>query len=62
MRALSSLCQPSDSYGPMLSSSILAKLPIETKKRMAREHCNSKWSVNDVMAGLLKEIQILEMC
>jgi len=62
MRDLSTLGQPSDSYGSMLSTSILAKLPIEAKKHMARERCNSEWSFNDVMAGLLKEIQILEMC
>ena len=40
----------------------LANLPIETKKHMTRKQCNLEWSVNDVMAGLLEEIQILEMC
>jgi len=61
MRALLSLGKSSDSYGSLLTSSILAKLPTETKKHMAREHCNSEWSIVDVMAGMLKEIQILEM-
>ena len=61
MRALSSLGKFSDSYGSLLTSSILAKLPIETKKHMAREHCNLEWSIDDVLAGILKEIQILEM-
>ena len=28
---------------------------------MAREHCNLEWTVNDDMASMLKEIQILEM-
>jgi len=28
---------------------------------MAREHCNSDWSIADVMASMLKEIQIFEM-
>ena len=61
MRALSSLGKSSDSYGSLLTSSILAKLPIETKKHMAREHCNLEWTMNDVMASMLKEIQVLEM-
>ena len=58
MRALSSLGKSSDS---LLASSILAKLPIATKKHMAREHCNLEWNIDDVLAGILKEIQILEM-
>ena len=61
MRALSSLGKSSDSYGSLLTSSILAKLPIETKKHMAREHGNIEWNIDDVLAGTLKEIQILEM-
>ena len=55
MRALSSLGKSSDSYGSLLTSSILAKLPIETKKHMACEHCNLEWNIDDVLAGILKE-------
>jgi len=28
---------------------------------MAHEHCNSEWSIDDVMADMLKEIQIFEI-
>jgi len=61
MRALSSLGKASDTYGSLLTSFILSKLPIEVKKHVAREHCNSEWSIDDVMASMLKEIQIFEM-
>ena len=61
MRALLSLGKSSDTYGSLLTSSILSKLPIETKTHMAREHCNSEWSIDDVMASMLKEIQIFKM-
>jgi len=61
MRALSSLGKSSDMYGSLLISSILSKLSTETKKHMAWEYCNLKWSINDVMASMLKEIQIFEM-
>ena len=59
--ALSSLGQTSDTYGSLLTTSILNKLPVEVKKHMAHEHCNSEWSIDDVMASILKEIQIFEM-
>ena len=58
MRALSSLGKSSDSYGSLLTSLILSKLPVETKKHMAWEHCNLEWSIDDVMASMLKEIQM----
>ena len=61
MRALSALGRSSDSYGPLLTSSILSKLPTEVKKHMAREHPNSEWTIEEILAGMLKEIQIFEM-
>ena len=61
MRALSSLGRSSESYGPLLTSSILSKLPTEIKKHMARERPNSEWTIEEVLTGMLKEIQIFEM-
>ena len=61
MRALTSLGKASDSYGAMLAPSVLSKLPAETKKYMAHDHHDSEWSIKDIMSGLLKEIQILDM-
>ena len=61
MRALSPLGKSSESYSCLLTSSILSKLPSITKRHIARENCNSKWTVTEVMAGILNEIQIFEM-
>ena len=61
MRALSSLGRSSESYGPLLTTSVLNKLPPEIKKQMARDYHDSECSIEDDMSGLFKEIQILEM-
>ena len=61
MKALTSLGKASESYGVMLAPSVLSKLPVETKKHMACDHHDSEWSIKDIMSGLLKEIQILDM-
>ena len=61
MRALSSLGRSSELYGPLLTSSILSKLPTEIKKHMARERPNSEWTIEEVLTGMLKEIQIFEI-
>lgn len=60
VRALSSLGQPPESYGPLLSSVILDRLAPETQSNMARDHYNSKWTVDELLAGILKEIRIFE--
>ena len=61
MRSLSSLGKSSETYGSLLTPSVLSKLPAETRKHMARDHRDTEWSIDDVMTGLLKEIQILDM-
>ena len=61
MRALLALGKSSESYGPLSTSSILSKLPTEVKKHMAREHPNSEWTIEEILASMLKEIQIFEM-
>ena len=55
-RSLGSLRKSSEMYGSLLIPSVLSKLPTETRKHMAQDHHNSKWSIDDVMGGLLKEI------
>ena len=60
MRALSSLEQSPESYGALLTSVILNKLPPETKIHMARDHYDSQWTISDLLASILKEIRILE--
>ena len=48
-------------YGAMLAPSVLRKLTVETKERMAHDHHDSEWSIKDIMSGLLKKIQILDI-
>ena len=60
MRSLSTLGKTSDSYGTLLSSVILGKLSSDTKTRMARDHYDTEWTVEDLMASILKEIRIFE--
>ena len=47
MRSLSTLGKTSDSYGTLLSSVILGKLSSDTKTRMARDHYDTEWTVED---------------
>ena len=61
MRSLSPQGKSSDSYGAFLTSSVLGKLPVETKKHMACEYANGEWNIEDVMAGIRKEIEVIEM-
>ena len=61
MRSLSALGESSKSYASMLGQSIFSKLPIETTRNMARDHPEARWSIEEVMAGIRKEIQVLEM-
>jgi len=61
MRLLSALGRSSESYGMLLTSSILSKLPVDTKLHMARDHCDAEWSIEDVMAAIRKEILVFEM-
>ena len=60
IRSLSALGQSSESYAILLIPCIFSKLPIETKRRMARDHPEARWST-EVMAGIHKEVQIFEM-
>ena len=58
--ALSSLEQPPESYGTLLTSVILNKLAPETKTHMTQDHYDSQWTISDLLATILKEIRILK--
>ena len=60
IRGLSSLGKPEHSYGDLLIPVVMGKLPGEIQRNLAREHSNSAWNLPDLMAGVLKEIRILE--
>ncbi|XP_065894407.1 uncharacterized protein [Dysidea avara] len=60
IRALSALDQSTDTYGPLLTTVILRKLPPEIKIRMACDHYDSEWTIDELLASVLKEIHIYE--
>ena len=59
-RSLSALGKSPDTYGTLLTSVILSKLPHDTKARMARDHYNTEWTLDEIMDSILKEIHIFE--
>ena len=60
IRGLQSLGQGQESFGNLLVSVILGKLPAEVKRNMTRDHGNNKWKLQDLRQALKKEINILE--
>ena len=60
IRALPALNQPTGTYGPLLTTVILGKLPPEIKIRMARDNYDSEWTIDELLASVLKEIRIYE--
>jgi len=60
VRCLQSLGKSPDALETLLVPIILGKLPEETKKNMARAHESSQWTMEQLQASLLKEIQIFE--
>ena len=61
MRALQSLGKSSDTYCAMLTPMVLGKLPTDLRKQFARDHNSGEWTIQDVMACILKEIRVLEV-
>lgn len=45
----------------MLVTSILGKLPVETRQNLARAHGSDEWTTSDLQHAMLNEIRILEM-
>ena len=60
IRGLQSLGQGQESFGNLLVSVILGKLPADVKSNMTRDHGNNKWQLQDLRQALKKEIDILE--
>ncbi|XP_065904066.1 uncharacterized protein [Dysidea avara] len=61
MRALQSLGKSSDTYCAMLTPMVLGKLPTDLRKQFTRDHNSGEWTIQDVMACILKEIHVLEV-
>ena len=60
IRRLSSLGKSPESYGDLLTPIIFWKLPKEIQKSLARSHNNTEWTLYELRASIMKEIQILE--
>ena len=60
IRSLSSLGKDCESYGDLLVPIIMGKLPMETRKNLARDHSNSEWTLSELQNAVLKEIHVLE--
>ncbi|XP_065900135.1 uncharacterized protein [Dysidea avara] len=61
IRSLATLGEPEDSYGSLLVTILLGKLPAKTKQNLVRAHGNKKWTITELQAAVLNEIHILEM-
>ena len=60
IRGLSALGKSKESYGALLIPIILGKLPVETKRNLAREHTNLEWTIDELREAVLKEIRVFE--
>ena len=60
IRGLSALGKSKDSYGALLVPIVLGKLPIETRRNLAREHPDLEWTIDDLREAILKEIRVFE--
>ncbi|XP_070576393.1 uncharacterized protein [Ptychodera flava] len=60
IRGLQSLGKSEESYGDLLVPIVLEKLPVNTRKQIAREHGNNEWNLADLRKAIYKEIDALQ--
>jgi len=60
IRGLESLGKSKDTYGDLLVSLILGRLPMPVIKNLTRNHSEDQWSIDELRTGIEKEITILE--
>ena len=49
-----------ESYGTLLVPMVLRKLPVDTRKNLAREHSNLEWMIDELRTSIAREIRVLE--
>ena len=49
-----------ETYGSLLTPIILNKLPDEIKKHLARENNSAEWTLDTLMANILREFRVFE--
>ena len=61
IRSLATLGKPEDSYGSFLVTIIFGKLSAKTKQNLVRSNPKKAWSITELQAAILDEINILEI-
>ena len=61
VQSLQSLGTPQEMYGSMLVPIMLAKLPKEIRRNIAKSHGTEKWTLSELQSSVLQELKILEM-
>lgn len=61
VRSLSSLRKPVESFGDMLVTVILNKLPDKTRKNVVREHRSGAWTLDTLQRAIKQELHILQL-
>ena len=60
VRGLSALGWTTGSHGALLVPMVLGKLPVDTRKNLAREHANLEWTIDELRDSIAREICVLE--
>ena len=60
IRGLTALRQSRDSYGTLLVPIILEKLPVETRRNLARDHPTFEWTIDEPRDAILREIRVFK--
>ena len=57
-RGLWALGWTTGSYGALLIPMVLGKLPVGTRKNLAREHGNLEWTIDELRDSIAREIRV----
>ena len=60
IRGLNSLGKEENTYGELLVSMILDKLPASTRRQIARVHGNTEWTIITLRKAIKSEIDALQ--
>ena len=61
IRSLTALGQTEETYGSLLTTILLGKLPLKMKQNMARAHGKREWTITELRTSIRDEIHILEI-
>ena len=61
IRSLTALGRTEDSYGSLLATILLGKIPGKIKQNMARAHGKREWTITELRTSIRDELHILEI-